>query len=76
MSFLKEIAIHYSLTSKFNDVVPWIVNAPCLHPRDIVNGSPVLLPNIDTLRNKDSAVDAIEGRIWQLQMIGCMCILH
>ena len=37
---------------------------------------PVGLANVCTMGNEDTAVDAIEGKIWPLQMIGCMCILH
>ena len=74
MSVLKEMCITglYFLTSKFYDV-PCIVNDRCLHLEGHLEWIFCSFGKcVYTLGNDDNAVDAIERRIWQLQMIGCI----
>ena len=76
---LKEMCITslYFLTSNFSDIVPCIVNDHCLHLEGHLEWVPCSFGKcVYTLGTEDSAVDAIERGICQLQMIGYICILH
>ena len=79
MSVLKEMCITslYFLTSNFSDIVPRIVNDHCLYLEGHLEWVPCSFGKcVYTLGTEDSAVDAIERGICQLQMIGYICILH